>query len=102
MREIGTNFSEAELRISVLVMGCIIFFATFILLHAYFVDQVEIERKKADVALKLNQAQLQAILDHTSAVIHIQDKDGRFVLVNRQFEKLFHKSSIENYWQTAR
>jgi PAS domain S-box-containing protein len=89
------NFSEAELRISVLVMGCIIFFATFILLHAYFVDQVEIERKKADIALKLNQAQLQAILDHTSAVIHIQDKDGRFVLVNRQFEKLFHKSSIE-------
>jgi two-component system, sensor histidine kinase and response regulator len=90
-----TNFSEAELRISVLVMGTIIFFATFILLHAYFVDQVENERKKADIALKLNQAQLQAILDHTSAVIHIQDKDGRFVLVNRQFEKLFHKSAIE-------
>jgi PAS domain S-box-containing protein len=89
------NFSEAELRISVLVMGTIIFFATFILLHAYFVDQVENERKKADIALKLNQAQLQAILDHTSAVIHIQDIQGRFVLVNRQFEKLFHKSSIE-------
>jgi PAS domain S-box-containing protein len=90
-----TNFSEAELRISVLVMGTIIFFASFILLHAYFVDKMEIERKKAEMALKLNQAQLQAILDHANAVIYIQDTEGRFLLVNRQFEKLFHKSSIE-------
>jgi two-component system, sensor histidine kinase and response regulator len=89
------NFSEAELRIAILVMGTIIFFATFILMHAYFVDKVEQERKKSEIALKLNEAQLQAILDHTSAVIQIQDKLGRFVLINRQFEKLFHKSSIE-------
>jgi PAS domain S-box-containing protein len=89
------NLTEAELRISVLVMGTIIFFATFILMHAYFVDKVEIERKRAEQALKRNQAQLQAILDYTSAVIYIQDLEGRYVLVNRQFEKLFHRSASE-------
>lgn len=90
-----SNLSEAELRISILVMGTIIFFATFILLHAYFVDKVDVERKKSAQVLKFNQAQLQAILDYTSAVIYIQDIEGKYVLVNKQFEKLFHKSSIE-------
>ncbi len=89
------NLSEAEFRISLLVMGTIMFFAVFILIHAYFVDRVDLERKKAEQALKLNQAQLQAILDNTSAVIYIFDLNGRFLLVNKRFEKLFHKSADE-------
>ena len=32
---------------------------------------------------------LQAILDNTTAVIYLKDTQGRFVLVNRQFEKTF-------------
>lgn len=90
-----TNFSEAELRISLFVMGAIIFSATFILLHAYFVNKVDIERKLAEKILRTNQAQLQAILDHTSAVIYMQDLMGNYLLVNKKFEKLFHRSSSQ-------
>lgn len=39
---------------------------------------------------------LQAILDNTTAVIYMKDPAGRYLLVNRWFEKLFHvtRSSI--------
>jgi PAS domain S-box-containing protein len=89
------NANEAEFRISLLVLATIFLFATFILMHAYFVDRVDVERKIAEQALKLSQAQLQAILDHTNAVIYVFDLEGRFVLVNKKFEKLFHKTASE-------
>jgi PAS domain S-box-containing protein len=34
--------------------------------------------------------QLQMILDATTAVIYLKDADGRYVFVNRQFQKVFH------------
>ncbi|MBI3774298.1 MAG: PAS domain S-box protein [Gammaproteobacteria bacterium] len=39
--------------------------------------------------LKKNQALLKAIIDNSSAVIYLKDLDGRFMLVNREFERLF-------------
>jgi PAS domain S-box-containing protein len=33
--------------------------------------------------------QLIALLDHTSAVIYMRDADGRYLLVNREYERLF-------------
>lgn len=55
-----------------------------------------IERRQAKQALRLseaalvaNQRQLQAILDYTSAVIVLKDLQGRYLLVNRQYETLF-------------
>jgi PAS domain S-box-containing protein len=87
--------NEQQFKISLLVLTTIFLFATFILMHAYFVDRVDVERKIAENALRMSQAQLQAILDHTHAVICIHDLEGKFILVNKQFEKLFHKSAIE-------
>jgi PAS domain S-box-containing protein len=37
----------------------------------------------------VSHSELIALLDHTSAVIYMRDLDGRYLLVNRQFEKLF-------------
>jgi PAS domain S-box-containing protein len=37
----------------------------------------------------VNQEQLIALLDYTSAVIYMRGLDGRYLLVNREFERLF-------------
>jgi PAS domain S-box-containing protein len=54
-------------------------------------------KKKAEATLQeqaalllKNQRRLQAILDNTTTVIYIVSSDGRFLLINKQFEKLFH------------
>src|SRR5215218_8064424 len=33
--------------------------------------------------------QLMALLDHTSAVIYMRDLEGRYLLVNHEYERLF-------------
>lgn len=83
------GFNQAELGISLLVICTIILFAFMIIINAFLVDKVDIERNEAEQNLKLNQLKLQAILDHTSAVIYIQDLEGRYLLVNKQFENVF-------------
>jgi PAS domain S-box-containing protein len=40
-------------------------------------------------ALRESEARLQAILDNTSSVVFMKDLESRFLLVNRQFERLF-------------
>src|SRR5919198_4168167 len=45
--------------------------------------------EQATLLLK-NQQRLQAILDNTTTVIYIVSSDGKFLLINKQFEKLFH------------
>ena len=39
---------------------------------------------------RLSEARWQAVLDNTTAVIYIKDTQGRYLLINRQFEALFH------------
>ncbi len=48
------------------------------------------ERKREEEQHRLIEARLQAILDNTTAVIYLKDKQGRYLLINRQFEDLFH------------
>ncbi len=47
------------------------------------------ERQRAEATLRENQQLLQGIVDNTTAVLHIKDLTGRYVLVNRQFQALF-------------
>ncbi|NBD36635.1 MAG: PAS domain S-box protein [Chloroflexi bacterium] len=47
------------------------------------------QRKRAEEALRESQARLQAILDHTSALVYVKDLQGRFTLVNRALEEAF-------------
>lgn len=41
-------------------------------------------------ALKTSEKRLQAILDNTPSVIYMKDEEGRYVLVNKQFESFFN------------
>jgi PAS domain S-box-containing protein len=49
-----------------------------------------VERKTVEEQHRLSEMQLQAILDHSPAVIHLKDIGGRYILINRRFEQLFH------------
>ena len=53
-------------------------------------EQEIAERKKAEYALRESDERLQSILDNAPAVIYIKDTQGRYRLINRMFEKLFH------------
>ena len=48
------------------------------------------QRKDAEQALRDSEYRLQAILDNSPAVIYVKNLHGRYVLVNRVFETLFH------------
>lgn len=45
---------------------------------------------RRDHGLPVGQDQLMALIDNTSAVIYMRDLDGRYMVVNREFERLFH------------
>jgi PAS domain S-box-containing protein len=48
------------------------------------------QRKRAEEALQASQQQLQAILDNAPGAIYLKDRNGRYLLINRQFEVLFN------------
>ena len=45
------------------------------------------ERDQADAALRTNQAQFQAIMDHTPVLVFVKDLEGRYTFVNRAAER---------------
>jgi PAS domain S-box-containing protein len=47
------------------------------------------ERRRAEKALHASEARLRAILDHSPAVIFLKDTQGRYLHINRQFERQF-------------
>lgn len=47
------------------------------------------KRERTERALQLSEARLQAILDHSPTVIFLKDLRGRYLLANRQFERMF-------------
>ena len=47
------------------------------------------DRKRSEEALRTSEQRLQAIVDNTTAVIFIKDLELRYVLVNREYERLF-------------
>jgi PAS domain S-box-containing protein len=54
------------------------------------------ERKRVEEAARSAQALLQAIIDNSTAVVYVKDVEGRYLLINRRYEELFHhtKESI--------
>ncbi|HVC94083.1 MAG TPA: PAS domain S-box protein [Pirellulales bacterium] len=52
-------------------------------------------KKETEEALRQSEQRLQSILDNATAVIYVKTIDGRYVLVNRSFESLFHRARAE-------
>jgi PAS domain S-box-containing protein len=51
------------------------------------------ELVKSNEALRNSQHLLQGILDHSTAMISVKDLQGRYMLVNHGYERLFHSNS---------
>ncbi|MEZ0386713.1 MAG: PAS domain S-box protein, partial [Verrucomicrobium sp.] len=49
-------------------------------------------RHKADHARRDLEARLKAILDNTTAIVFLKDREGAYQLVNKRYEELFHLS----------
>ena len=48
-----------------------------------------VQHRKAEGLLHESKEQLQSILDNSTAVIYLKDRDGKYLLINKEFERLF-------------
>jgi PAS domain S-box-containing protein len=48
------------------------------------------ELERATRAIHESEARLQNILDNSTAVVYVKDLEGRYLLINREYERLFH------------
>lgn len=53
-------------------------------------NQEVLERQRTEASLKESESRLQAIIDEAAAVIFVKNTQGKFILINRTFERLFH------------
>jgi diguanylate cyclase (GGDEF)-like protein/PAS domain S-box-containing protein len=54
-----------------------------------FIDDIS-DRKKIEIVLQESEQKLRAIADNVKTVMFLKDLSGRYLYVNRQYEKLFH------------
>ncbi len=92
-QEIGLY--DSELGIAILVMANIIFFSGLVILNAYLFNKHDLTHLKIETLAKKNQMQLQAVLDYANSIIYVSDIEGNCLLINKQFENTFHRSSSE-------
>lgn len=48
------------------------------------------KERRAEEQQRMSEARLQAILDNSPAVIYLKDRQGRYQVINRRYEALFH------------
>lgn len=48
------------------------------------------QREQAEETMRSNRQLLEAIVDNSTAVIYVKDLNGRYLLINRRFEEIFH------------
>jgi PAS domain S-box-containing protein len=85
-----TQINPVEITFASFVTRAVVFFLLGGLLGR-FSDRLH----AAHQIVKSSQAQLQAILTNTTAVIYTKDVEGAYILVNHQFEKLFKVTEEE-------
>lgn len=52
-------------------------------------------RELAEEALRKNERLIRALIDNAAAVIYVKDLEGRYLLVNRRYEDLFHLTQAQ-------
>jgi PAS domain S-box-containing protein len=65
------------------------------MMHFVAIQRDVTERRRIEDALRNNEAQLRAILDHSTAVIFVKDLEGRYLRINRLYEALFGVTEAE-------
>jgi PAS domain S-box-containing protein len=63
--------------------------------HFVAIQRDVTERRRIEDSLRDSEAQLRAILDHSTAVIFVKDLEGRYVRINRLYEALFGVTEAE-------
>lgn len=58
------------------------------------------EIKKSNETLRETKERLRAILDNTTQVVYLKDTNGRYILINREYEKLFGITKEDIYGKT--
>lgn len=69
--------------------------------HYVAVKEDITERKETMEALLKSEEKLQSILDNTTAIVYVKDIQGKYLFINKQFEKLFHLKRAEVLDKTA-
>ncbi len=77
-----------------------VLFASVLLIYALFMMRLLTVLERQGAALKKSENRLQTILDNATAVIYMKDVEGRYVLINNQYEQLFHLTSSETHGKT--
>ncbi|MEN3361112.1 MAG: hypothetical protein V7637_5094 [Mycobacteriales bacterium] len=73
----------------VLITGNAVAFAAMSVVIANAAARLESAGARAQQAARDSHALLTALIDNTSAVIYMRDLDGRYMLANREYERLF-------------
>jgi PAS domain S-box-containing protein len=68
---------------------------------AFLLATLQRRHARGEDARHASQSELRAILDHTAAVVYLKALDGRYLVVNRRFEELFHLSEAEARGKTS-
>lgn len=58
------------------------------------------EQKRVQHALRQNDELLRAVMNNTTAVIYVKHVDGRYILINREYERLFSVTQLEMFGKT--
>ena len=51
------------------------------------------ERKRAERALHRSEELLRSVINNSTTAIYAKQRDGRYLMVNKQFERIFHRTS---------
>jgi len=86
---------STEFGVTLFLMLIIVFIEFLVWRASASLHAAEMEQKIAEEKLSQNRRLIDAIFDNTTSVIFIKDLNGRYLMINRQYEKLFHVSRDE-------